>query len=668
MFDDVVSPERIVASVATDAEVELLSFAADWTVVDAVATALRQHVRGGVCVLPSGRLVDREAMALRHVLPDWSDRLAALDVGGRSVRGWLAEAGGPDVFWYGAIAERNPLKAPEFGLVAQVRALDAQFGAAPYTDCSISVASPLARRAFEAVSVARGVPTRIVRSRVSHLRAGGVRALVEYPGRAPATVVAALAFVRLLVWRLLARGLTLRPDPAERRKRPVLFLTYFPYVDREAASCGQFRNRYAEPLQRLLEEAGRPVWWVAMFVFMDGWNFRAAAALARRLARRHTIALLDAYLTPRVLWRVLRRWSAVRRRAIWLDRRLGSDVAEGLLPRAAWTVARQLWLRSYVGVDSLRGLCQYELFLKVLADARGADTAVYFAEMQIWEQAFNAAVRDAGTGMRTIGYQHSSIGLNYYPFRRSRGEMERSGSATDFPMPGVLAVSGELQCRLFGQSRYRALTVVEAIRYLDIASTIPRGPRPVGGSPTLLVAGSADLRETVGLVSLVARAYPLTDGLRVRFKGHPSLDVADVLARLNLSLEQTRYEIWSGSLADALAEADLVLVGNSTAGIEALAFGCEVLVLTLAASPSLTPLAGHEEFYRPVYAPEDLRTAVEEFRTSGPHRTFEEKRAFVRAYWSIDPSLSRWRTLLDPELHRESGAWSDQPQPEVATR
>ena len=90
-----------------------------------------------------------------------------------------------------------------------------------------------------------------------------------------------------------------------------------------------------------------------------------------------------------------------------------------------------------------------------------------------------------------------------------------------------------------------------------------------------------------------------------------------------------------------------MLVGSSAVAVEALAYGCDVLVPGFASAPRLTPLAGWESFYRDVFSPQELAQAVADIDRNGPRRTAAEKRAFVAQYWAIDPDLPRWNAWLD---------------------
>jgi len=96
-----------------------------------------------------------------------------------------------------------------------------------------------------------------------------------------------------------------------------------------------------------------------------------------------------------------------------------------------------------------------------------------------------------------------------------------------------------------------------------------------------------------------------------------------------------------------LEAASMVIVPTSTVAIEALAFGCRVLVPVFTDFFTMSPLVAYERFYEKIYQPADLKRALDEFQgqdTGG--RNGDDERSFVRNFWNLDPSLANWKVLL----------------------
>ena len=557
-------------------------------------------------------LIDEQVSELRTALPAWSDALAATRVGDRSIVEALDAGFATSVYWASSLVERNPLKVPELLMAAIARAFARELQRGGYAGTVIALRDGLLASALRGVA-GQGASTAAAGSAAAHTARG----------------VAALA--RQAVWSGIARGLRL----GKRRRGPdVLCVTYFPYVDRAAAAEGRFVNRFAGPLQPVLEAEGRSDAWLCFFVFIDGWSFKDAAALARRLrAAGADIGLVDAYLSPSLLAAVLRDFWRISRRTARVERSLGASIGLGLVPAGAEVIATALWRRALSGLDLARTLLYLRLFERIVAATPAPGSALYFAEFQTWEQAFNAAARRAG--WRTIGFQHTVVSRNHYFYART----PRETAADGMPMPSLLAAGGELPAEAFHRSGL-ATTVVESIRQLHLRETLDHPPSEAR-EPALLIAGSIDRRETRAMLALAAAAFAGGGPMPLRVKAHPSMPVEPMIAELGI--DAGLFEIVGGTVGEWLARSTRVLVGSSAVAVEALAFGCGVIVPVFASAPCLTPLAGFENYYRRVSTPAGLAAAV----AAPAMVSAAQARAFAERYWAIDPELPRWRRLLE---------------------
>jgi len=77
--------------------------------------------------------------------------------------------------------------------------------------------------------------------------------------------------------------------------------------------------------------------------------------------------------------------------------------------------------------------------------------------------------------------------------------------------------------------------------------------------------------------------------------------------------------------------------------LEALAAGCAVIRPVFPDVLSTSPLDGFEACYARVATPAELVEAVSNALDS---QTTAEVRDVARRYWTLDPSLPRWRALL----------------------
>lgn len=431
VIDDTADPDSVRQHLGRRGPVDLFPLTSNWGLLESVVRVLRR-ISPQVRVLDAARELDREVQSLRQLLPTWSTRVGETRVDGRTVKEWLNHPSGDiSAFWFGSIAEKNSLKTPEFFVVAQIRTLDRLLSTSRYDECVHLLGTSLIGRALTAVARARGLQSRGFRGHAATSLWIRMRAWLSQPGRARARLLTLLLLLRFAVWGALARGLTLRRVVPTSNERPVMFVTYFPYVDRERAATGVFSNRYAQVLQALFAEQCRPVWWVGLFVFIDGWSFRDAVRMARRFVRGgERLALIEAYCTPACAFRVLRDWVMLTARARRVRRRLAGQLGAGLVPEAAEMIVDRLWTRSYQGPDLIRGLYYYECFRRLMDEAAAASVCLYYCEMQAWEHALNAAARARSAPLPTVGLQHTSVSRNYLFYTQTPAEMNRRTTTT----------------------------------------------------------------------------------------------------------------------------------------------------------------------------------------------------------------------------------------------
>ncbi len=91
----------------------------------------------------------------------------------------------------------------------------------------------------------------------------------------------------------------------------------------------------------------------------------------------------------------------------------------------------------------------------------------------------------------------------------------------------------------------------------------------------------------------------------------------------------------------------VLIVGGSTAAVEGLAAGCQVIAPVCSDNIFMSPLNGFEEFYTKVHDPQELKMAVEQtFQFHDERQNFNAVKEFIPKYLCLDPSLNRWEKLL----------------------
>ena len=658
VFDDSFTPTGLpVPDLRTD-RVDLFPLTGNWRLVREVHRSLE---RAGVPVgeiVDTARLVEAETEILDGRLGEWSARVGRKEIDGRTVReSLLSPDGGVSSYWFGAVSERNPLKTDLFLRLAQANALQSRLTTCDYKACFVGLEDRYLRETVRQLGLRHQTLVIVLRSRRAVRDLGSqLRLWCEQGSFFGQLVLGMGAWIRFLYWRFLVGRAELQNSLISPERDQLLFVTYFPYLDLEAARSGRFHNLYAGPLHELFQQIGREVVWLLVYVKIDDKSFREAVALKRRLASEgECLYFIEEFLPYRLMIRAFVTWVRQIRRGRWLERRLSGEVlCEGLSEPTCSPIIRQLWWKSFAGPDGVQGLLYYEAFKSAFASFPGSRQCLYYCEMQGWEMALNAAARKINPRLKTVGYQHTAISRYFFPYFPSPSDViHKTGRATDLPIPDVLACNGNVGRRLLSRVGYPQLVTVEAVRQVHLRPVLKRVTAPREGQPTFLVAGSIVRRETEAMLSLLSAALPRSDGLQIWLKGHPSLPLEEVLDALGIDLVQAGYQIKYGNIGDHLGSAWGVLVSTSTVAVEALAYGCEVIVPCVSTSLPLSPVVGSERYYHRVYTPEDLQEVVKNVAAGKCKVGVEEKRSFVGDYWCLDPTLSRWSALLtEPTMQR----------------
>lgn len=642
VFDGSAPPAAAISALGSASDVTLLPLTGNWRCIRQVEDAMKSSGRE-LRTLDAARRVDAQVERLCRVLPDWVGRCADLKIEGKSLAEWLElPDGGGSAFWLGPMAEKNPLKTNSFLLMAQALAIEEEFRAGGYEACLVALDSHLLRTSVRMAAGSQGVRFEAVGG-PSPFKAALRRWAAERG------FLAAGAGLLQIFWRvLLVRFILGRRRPYLGPGAAALMVTYFPYLDTEAAARGEFRDKYFLPLQDLARREDISLAWLLIFIYVEGGSFAEAARTARRLAEGGLrLAFLEEFLNFPQMLALIGTWVARLRLYFRLCAHLPDALAEVLGAPACVPMAENLLRRTFYGLEAVRGLFAYHAFREAFSSADLPTVCIYLYEMQGWEAALNVQARAARPPVRTMGYQHTSVGRNDVFYRPTK---TKEVGIFGPPLPERILCNGNFPYSLLREWGYPNVAVVESLRQLPLGKRMAESLPPRGERPVLLVASSIERTETAALLSLIEEARPRLGAWRVVLKGHPSMPLDSFLREMGLDAAGAGYEIGRGDISRWLWEADVVLVPTSSVAVEVLAYGCEVFVPVFASVFVMNPLSGNEDLGRKVHSPDELVAALGEFLRKGGWRNLEEKRAFVRDYWCLDPDLSRWERILKKEV------------------
>jgi surface carbohydrate biosynthesis protein (TIGR04326 family) len=426
--------------------------------------------------------------------------------------------------------------------------------------------------------------------------------------------------------------------------RSLFFCSYFIHLDDPSHRKNSFHSRQWEELPRLLHDGGYDMNWMQHYlpsslVPNTGVAKEWVETFNQQRSQRAFHAFLDAYLSPRIVFRVLSQWVKLNRvygrlRAIECAfRPRGSNIS-------FWQFMRRDWHASLCGASAISNLLWIELFDSALRDLPRQRRGLYLCEGQSWERAFVHAWHKYGHG-QLIGVAHSTIrfwDLRYFTDARTL----RSSDPNRMPLPSLIALNGKVAIDTYLRAGYpaEAIAECEALRYnyLNSLGSRPRSRRAPGEPVRVLILGDVASASTIKLLRLLEEAVaqmPIRPMLAV--KPHPNCAI-DRANYPSLSLT-----VLTNSLAEILHNFDIAYSSSSTsAAVDAFYSGLPVVVLLDGTELNFSPLRG-----RPgvnfVSTPAELAASLQlKHNGSGGSRDGTE-------FFFLDAKLPRWRKLLDIE-------------------
>ena len=155
-----------------------------------------------------------------------------------------------------------------------------------------------------------------------------------------------------------------------------------------------------------------------------------------------------------------------------------------------------------------------------------------------------------------------------------------------------------------------------------------------------------DQDETKALTALLRAAYPQKESFDIWFKAHPGMPFEIIFADMNIDVSETGYVIRQDPLAECLQYAWALLVPTSTVSLEALVFGCEVIIPVFPDAILMNPLSDFDGYYHKITDSADLRRTMNSIISGQRLRGLNDYRQFVMKYWDLNPSLPGWTNLL----------------------
>ena len=574
---------------------------------------------------------------IRAELMAWVYDLGKIKTFGKEVHEWLKAGDSLSMWWCSLIFEKHPKVLPGLHAALKLRALELLCEETPCAGLHFAGANAALRASLDRFCREKGL-------RFSHTPVGARQekgALPSWKSRfyyaLPAFFRATARFVHWLwtVKRRLPRADTFRPASGTST-----IATYFPNIDPKQAQAGRFRSRYWESLHDALApgpgEKHRVNWLLIMFPSPQ-YNLRQCIELVREFRDQGRDGASFHYLEEFLGWRDI--LLACRRYArLFFTSLLTQGIARAHFRLRGsymdfWPFLGAAYVESFRGWRALERCLQRLACLRYVEWCGAQKWTIFPMENCPWERMLTQAVHEAGAGP-VYGTQHSTIraaDFRYFDDQRAL----RDAQCRSF-QPDRICVNGRgaMDEMLAAGYAPEQVGMTEALRYMHLAA---EGAPAAEGEKQLLLVTSFFADETDAHLAVLAQAARdgALDGIRVRIKPHPYLPVEERLARL--FPQGGAPEILDRPIGELLVPGAVVWASNSTtAALEAALRGLPVMAQAAENDFDLCPLQGVPGLVR-IRSGADLARALAV--VSCP--------ALPQEYLALDPTLPRWRKLLD---------------------
>lgn len=582
------------------------------------------------------RYVDTHEEPLRRKYLAWIHELGESRVDGLRLIDHLAFEDGLSYWWLTRLAEKSPYRSP-IAEAIRLLALEEIVARDKPRVLRLVSANPILHETLSGLCRRLGIQYEWERAAATPRGSWSWQRVVQ---RLPYPVRGLAVLVRHVIGRWPFR----QTNPARwiHGDRSLFLCSYFIGTAPEAAADGRFASRYWAGVPDVIAKLGFSGNWLHHY-FPDEAvpTPRIALEWAERFNRNRADqfhSFVDAYLSPRVVWRVLRRWLALIR----LSSRL-RGIEHACRPHGSqmslWPLMRSQWYASMRGAAAIDNLLFVELFDAALRDLPHQSKGLYLCENQPWERALIHAWRKYGHGQLIAAAVHVSIrfwDLRYYVDQRTLHSSEPHG----LPQPDLMALNGKaaIDACLSGGWPGGAMVECEALRYGDLPHRTKDSPENrEDGAVKVLLLGDYLPVSTVNMLRLLEASAPqLTGRVRYTIKPHPNFPI------VTSDYPSLHLDVATGSLSTLVPRFDMALASNMTsAALDFYFAGVPVVIALDATDLNMSPLRGAPDV-RFVSTPAELIAALQAPTTRGAGNRSRDE------FFFIDPVLPRWERLLTP--------------------
>lgn len=427
-------------------------------------------------------------------------------------------------------------------------------------------------------------------------------------------------------------------------------VTYFPGIDLNKASSGNFYSNYWGPLQDFLKINKIAVNWVWIHTNLQQLNFRQTIEFQKKIniteeKLNNRYLLVEDSINISTLFRAISEYLKLYFKSFFFY----SENKKFVFPSSSlnfYKVLKKDWLDSFRGNSAIINCLHASAFME-LGKQLPSETklVLYIWENQPWEQSV-LAMKTALKNAKFVGSLHTPACCAFFNFKGFPGSKnELSLKSYPRPYPDIIAVPSERTKKFMinGGWPEESLLSVEALRYIESLSVIPKHSHKKFNSKfkNLLVVTGSLFSETEFQLNLLFDAEKsggLEGYTKILIKPHPLVQINKILNKLEFSIS---YEIVECPLANLWEISDVVFTANSTSvSLEAYYFGKPLIISGAHKNLNLNTLFGIDNISFVHNTSELCKSLRDSNITLNMNKDF----------FNIDPMLPKWRSIFETQI------------------
>ena len=534
-------------------------------------------------------------------------------VNGENLRNWFAIDETTSLWWLSLVAEKNTVKSDSFQNLVQLDSIISVIKEQMVKGILFGCGSKKLKTATgdyskECSIEFRCLPTKEMRSRKERMMALQKLFYLKH-------------FLLLLFFAIsrFRKGQRIRKKLGKIRRKQenkkFMIVTYYPNIDMSSAQQGVFKNQFYPYLQKNLESEGDSLVWVLLSVDNNAISFDESLKFAEQfIMKGYRLFFYEEFDSYYIQIKTLFRIFLIGLKFLKSEKNIRGKYK--FRDYSFYSIFRDEWYSSFTGFVGYEGLLYYSLFKAMLKEL-DVEKCLYYCEQHAWEKALICARNSVNSRIKLYGYQHSTVPpmlLNYFNDPR---EISRIGRDYAMPTPNWLLCNGNrttnqmINCG-WPEDRVK---IVEAIRLDHLKKVIEESF--TNKKDIILYVSSINRVECGAILNVINEAFydekEINMGeIWVRF--HPFLNIKRTLEQAKLKENALSFKIKREKLEDLLPEVKVVIVGETSAALEALAFGAKVIIINVPELIDMSPLREvNSDLIERVSSVEELRIKANEF-------------------------------------------------------